>query len=63
METISSISCSIPENSGEKHFTDKPADSLCTSAQNVQKTNVTISFLKECAEKPQHEVIAKLDAP
>jgi hypothetical protein len=29
----------------------------------VQNTNVTTSLLKECAEKPQDEVIAKLDAP
>ena len=63
METISSISCSIPENSNEKHFIDKPANSPCTSTHNVHKTNVAISLLKECAEKPQDEVMAKLDAP
>ena len=63
METINSISCSIPENSGEKHFIDKPADSPFTSTQNVQNTNITISLLKKFDEKPQDEVITKLDAP
>ncbi len=63
METISSISCPIPENSGEKHSIDKLADSPCTSTQNVQNTNVTISLLKKCDEKPLDEVITKLDAP
>jgi hypothetical protein len=62
METISSISCSIPEISGETHFIDKPADSPCTSTQNVQNINIAISLLKKCAEKPQDEVITKLDA-
>ena len=64
METISSISCSIPENSGEKHFIDKPTNSPCTSTQIVvHNTNITISLLKKRAEKPQDEVITKLDAP
>ena len=63
METISSISCSIPENSDENKFVDKLADSPCTSTQNVHNTNITISLLKKCAEKPQDEVITKLDAP
>ena len=63
METISSISCSIPENSGEKHFIDNPANKPCTSTQNVHNTNITISLLKKCAEKTQDEVITKLDAP
>ncbi len=49
-------------NSGEKHFIDKLADSPCTSTHNVQNTNITISLLKKCAEKPQNEVITKLDA-
>ena len=31
MEIIRSISCSIPENNGEKHFIDKPTDLPCTS--------------------------------
>ena len=30
METISSISYSIPKNSGETHSIDKPADLPCT---------------------------------
>ena len=63
METIRSISCSILENSGENHFIDKPTDLPCTSPQNVQNTNIAISLLKKCAEKPQGEVITKLDAP
>ena len=63
MEIISSISSSIPENIGEKHFIDEPADATCTSTQNVQNTNITISVLKKFAEKPQDEVITKLDAP
>ena len=63
METISSISCSIPENSGEKHLIYKPTNSPCTSTQNVQNTNIAISLFKKCAEKPQDEVIDKLDAP
>jgi len=33
--TIRPISCSTPENSGETHFIDKPADLPCTSTQNV----------------------------
>jgi len=63
METISSISYSIPENSGETHSIDKPADSPCTSTQNVQNTSIIISLIKKCAEKTQDEVITKLDAP
>jgi hypothetical protein len=63
METISLISCSIPENSGEKHFIDKPADSHCASTQNIQNNDITISLLKKVDVKPQDEVIIKLDAP
>ena len=63
METIRSISCSIPENNGEQHFIDKTANLPCTSTQNVQKTNIAISVRNKCAEKPQDEVITKLDAP
>ena len=62
METISSILCSIPKNSGEKHFIIKLANLPCTSTQNVQNTNIAISLLKNCAENPQDEVITKLDA-
>ena len=62
METIRSISCSIPENSGENHFIDKPADLPCTSTQNIQNNNIAISILNKCAEKPQGEVLTKLDA-
>ena len=63
METISSISFSIPENSGEKHFIDKLADSPCTSTNNVQNTDVAILLLRECVEKPQDDIITILDAP
>ena len=63
IETIRSISCSIPVNQGEKHFIDKLADLPCTLTQNVQITNITVSFRNKCAEKPQDEVITKLDAP
>ena len=63
METVSSISYSIPENSGETHSIDKLANLPCTSTQNVRNTNITILLLKKCAEKPQDEVITKLDAP
>jgi len=63
METIRSISCSIPENSGENHFIDKPTDLSCTSTPNVQNTNIAISLLNKCAEKTQGEVITKLDTP
>ncbi len=44
-------------------FIDKPTDSPCTSTQNVQHSNITISLLKKCAKKTQDEEIAKLDAP
>jgi hypothetical protein len=63
METISSMSCSIPENSGETHSIDEPTNAPCTSTQNVQNTNITISLQKKCAEKTQDKVITKLDAP
>ncbi len=63
METISSISCSIPENIGEKHFIDKPSDLPCNSTQNVQNNDIAISLLNKCPKKPQDEVITKLDAP
>ena len=63
METIGSITCSISNISNEKHFIDKSTYSPCTSTHNVHNTNVAISLLKECAEKPQDEVLAKLDSP
>ena len=63
METNSSISCSFPENIGEKHFIDKPAYLPCTSTQNVQHTNIAISLLNKCAAKTQDEVMTRLDAP
>jgi len=44
METIRLIPWSISENSGEKHFIDKPADLPCTSTQNVQNINIAISL-------------------
>ena len=63
MQTISSISWSIPENSRENHFINKPANLRYTSTQNVHNSNITISLLNNCAEKQQGEVITKLDAP
>ena len=63
MEKVKSISCSIPENSGENHFMYKPTDLPCTSTQNVHNTNIAISLLNKCDEKTQSEVITKLDAP
>jgi hypothetical protein len=51
METISSASCSIPQNSYDKYVIDKPANSPCTSIQNVQNTNIKLSLLKKCAKK------------
>jgi hypothetical protein len=63
METIRTISCSIPKNRAEEHFIDKPTDFPCTSTQNVQKTNIAISHRNKCAEKPQDEVITKPEAP
>jgi hypothetical protein len=63
METISSMSYSIPENSGETHSIDKSSYSFCTSTQNIQNNNITISLLKQCAEKTQDEVTTKLAAP
>ena len=63
METIKSISCSIPVNQGVNHLINKPADLPCTSTQNVQNANIAISLSDMCAEKPQDEVITKLDTP
>jgi len=63
VEKIRSISCSIPVNQGEKHFIDKPTDLHWTSTQNVHNSNIAISLRNKCAEKPQDEVITKLDAP
>ena len=63
METIRSISCSIPVNQGVNHLIHKPANLLCTSTQNVKNTNIAISLSNKFAEKPQDEVITKLDAP
>ena len=62
METIMSISCSIPVNRGKKHLIDKPSYFPCTSTQNVQNTNIAISLSDICANKPQDGVITKLDA-
>ena len=63
METARSISCSIPENSGENQFIDKPTNLPCATTHNVQNTNIAISLLNKCAEKTESEVITKLDAP
>ena len=63
LETIRSISCSIPVNRGENNLIDKPANLPCTSTHNVQNTNITISLRNKCAKKPQDKVISKLDAP
>jgi hypothetical protein len=63
MGTISSISYSIPENSGKTNSIDKPTDLPCTLTQNLENTNITISLLKKCAEKPQDELITIFDAP
>jgi hypothetical protein len=63
METIRSISCSIRIYQGVNNLIDKPADLPCTSTQNVQNTNIAISLSNKCAEKPQDQVITKLDAP
>ncbi len=49
METIRSISCSIPENNGEQYFIDKPGDLPCTSTQNVLNTNIAIYIRNNCA--------------
>jgi len=55
MEKISSISCPIPENSGEKHFMDKPADSPCTSTKNgkilISPYHISKSVLKNIKMK------------
>jgi hypothetical protein len=51
MESIRSISCLIPENSGENHFINKLEDLPCTSTHNVQNMNIAISLLDKCAEK------------
>ena len=63
METISLISYSIPENTGDTHSIDKPTDSHCTLTHNVPNTNITMSLLKQCAEKLHDELITKLDEP
>jgi hypothetical protein len=63
METIRSISCSIPVTRGGNHLIDKPTDLPCTSTQYVQNINIAISISNKCAEKPQDEVITKLNAP
>jgi len=49
METIRSMSCSIPVNRGEKHFINKLVDLPCTSTQNEQNSNIAISLRNECA--------------
>ena len=63
METIRSISCSIPVNQGVNYLINKLADLPCTSTQNVQNNNIAISLSDMCAKKPQDGVITKLDAP
>ncbi len=63
METIRSISCSIPENNDEQHFADKPTDLPCTSTQNVQNIDIAISARNKCAEKPQDDIKPKINAP
>ncbi len=63
MEKIRSISCSIPENNGEQHFIDKPADLPCTSTQNVQNTIIAISVRNKWAGKSQDDIKPKIDAP
>ncbi len=63
METIKSISCPIPENNGQQHFIDKPADLPCTSTQNIQNTNIAISVRNKCAKKIQDDIKLKIDAP
>ena len=56
METIRSISSSIPENNDTQHFIDNLADLPCTSTQNVQNTDIAISVCNKCAEKPQDDI-------
>ena len=51
METIRSISCSIPENNGDQHFVDNPTDLPCTSTHNEQNTDIAISVRNKCAVK------------
>ncbi len=63
METIRSISCSIPENNDNQHFVDNPADLPRTSTQNVQNIDIAISVRNQCAEKPQDDIKPKIDAP
>ena len=63
MKTIRSISCLIPVNRGGNHLIDKMTGLPSTSTLNVQNTNIAISLSNKCAEKPQDEVITKLDAP
>ena len=63
METIRSISCSIPANRGKNQTIDKLANFLCTSTHNVQNTNIAISLRNKCAEKPKDDIITKLDVP
>ncbi len=63
METIRSISCSIPENNVEQHFIDKPAYLPCTSTLNVHNTNIAITIRNKCAEKPQDDIKPTIDAP
>ncbi len=63
METIRSISCSIPENNDDQHFVDNAVDLPCTSTHNVQNTGITISVCNKCAEKTQDDIKPKIDAP
>ena len=63
LETIRSVSCSIPANQGVNHLIDKQASLPCTSPQNVQNTDIAISLSNKCVEKSQDKVITKLDAP
>ncbi len=63
METISSISYSISENTCEAHFIDKLAYSVyCAFTQNVKNNNIIMSLMKRCAEKPQDVIVTKLDS-
>jgi hypothetical protein len=63
METIRSISSSIPVNRGKNHLIDKPSYLPYTSTQNVHNTNIAISLRNKCADKTQDKAITKLDAP
>ncbi len=63
METISSKSCSIPENNDDQYSVDNPADVPYTSTHNVQNTCIAISVCNKCAQKPPDDIKPKIDAP